>query len=125
MQRQVNLQFLVIGKEGVGKSQLISSLTGKDAESSNLKGSTVSRESYNNGRFTFVDTPGIFFDSDSETTKIAISSMQKNDSILLVARATNIDEDLEYLLPLIKKQERSINNNKLGQNKFNKCCNCT
>ena len=41
------LQFTVIGKEGVGKSQLISSLTGKYAESSNLKGSTVSKESYN------------------------------------------------------------------------------
>lgn len=108
MQCQDNLKFLVIGKEGVGKSQLISSLTGKDAESSNLKGSTVSRESYNNGRFTFVDTPGILFDSDSETTKITISSMQKNDSILLVARATNIDEDLDYLLPLIKNKKGVI-----------------
>ena len=37
------LQFAVIGKEGVGKSQLISSLTGKYAESSNLRGSTVSK----------------------------------------------------------------------------------
>ena len=98
-------QFVVIGKEGVGKSQLISSLTGKYAESSNLKGSTVSRESYNNGRFTFVDTPGIVFDSDSETTKIAISSMQGDDIILLVARATSIDEDLKYFFPLIKNKK--------------------
>ena len=108
MQSHEDFQFLVIGKEGVGKSQLISSLTGKDAESSNLKGSTVSRESYNNGRFTFVDTPGIVFDSDSETTKIAISSMRKNSSILLVARATNIDEDLEYLFPLVKNKKGVI-----------------
>ena len=69
MQSHGDFKFLVIGKEGVGKSQLISSLTGKDTESSNLKGSTVSRESYNNGRFTFIDTPGIVFDSDSETTR--------------------------------------------------------
>ncbi len=101
-------QFVVIGKEGVGKSELISSLTGKDAESSNLKGSTVSRESYNNGRFTFVDTPGIIFDSDSETTKIAISSMKGDDTILLVARATSIDEDLEYFFPLIKNKKGAI-----------------
>ena len=40
-------KIIVIGKEGVGKSQLISSLTGKYAESSNFKGSTVSKESYN------------------------------------------------------------------------------
>ena len=65
----------VIGKEGVGKSQLISSLTGKNAESSNFKGSTISEESYNSDKFSFVDTPGIVFDSDSETTKIAISSI--------------------------------------------------
>ena len=108
MQSQDNLQFIVIGKEGVGKSQLISSLTGKNAESSNLKGSTVSMESYHNGRFTFVDTPGIVFDSDSETTKIAISSMRKSDSILLVARATSIDEDLEYLFPLVKNKKGAI-----------------
>ena len=108
MLSQENIQFLAIGKEGVGKSQLISSLTGKDAESSNLKGSTVSSKSYHNGRFTFIDTPGIIFDSDSETTKIAISSMQKNDSILLVARATNIDEDLEYLFPLVKNKKGVI-----------------
>ena len=101
-------QFVVIGKEGVGKSQLISSLTGKYAESSNLRGSTISLESYNNDRFSFVDTPGIVFDSDSETTKIAISSMKENDTLLLVARATSIDDDLEYFLPFIKNKKGLI-----------------
>ena len=108
MQSQNTPQFLVIGKEGVGKSQLISSLTEKYAESSNLIGSTVSQKFYKNDRFRFVDTPGIVFDSDSETTKISISSMRKNDSILLVARATNIDEDLEYFFPLIKNKKGVI-----------------
>ena len=98
-------KIIVIGKEGVGKSQLISSLTGKDVESSNFKGSTVSKESYNNDRFSFVDTPGIVFDSDSETTKIAISSIRGDDSILLVVSATNIDDDIEYFLPLIKNKK--------------------
>ena len=101
-------KIIVIGKEGVGKSQLISSLTGKDAESSNFKGSTVSKESYNNDKFSFVDTPGIVFDSDSETTKIAISSIHGNDSILLVVSATNIDDDIEYFLPLIKNKKGMI-----------------
>ncbi len=103
-----NLQLIVIGKEGVGKSQLISSLTGKDAESGSLKDSTASSESYNDGRFAFVDTPGIVFDSDSETTNVAISSMQGNDSILLVVRATSIDEDLEYFFPLVKNKKGVI-----------------
>ena len=101
-------KIIVIGKEGVGKSQLISSLTGKDVESSNFKGSTVSKESYNNDRFSFVDTPGIVFDSDSETTKIAISSIRGDDSILLVVSATNIDDDIEYFLPLIKNKKGMI-----------------
>ena len=101
-------KIIVIGKEGVGKSQLISSLTGKYAESSNFKGSTVSKESYNNDKFSFIDTPGIVFDSDSETTKIAISSIHGNDSILLVVSAANIDDDIEYFLPLIKNKKGMI-----------------
>ena len=101
-------KIIVIGKEGVGKSQLISSLTGKYVESSNFKGSTVSKKSYNNDNFSFTDTPGIVFDSDSETTRIAISSIHGNDSILLVVSAANIDEDIEYFLPLIKNKKGMI-----------------
>ena len=101
-------KIIVIGKEGVGKSQLISSLTGKNVESSNFKGSTVSKESYNNDRFSFVDTPGIVFESDSETTKIAISSIRGDDSVSLVVSATNIDDDIEYFLPLIKDKKGMI-----------------
>jgi len=100
--------FVTIGKEGVGKSQLISSLTGKDAQSSNLKGSTVSCEYYRKDKLVFVDTPGIVFDSDSETTKIAISSLKNHDLVLLVIRATNIDQDLDYLLPLVQDKKGVI-----------------
>ena len=108
LKRPLTPKIIVIGKEGVGKSQLISSLTGKSVESSNFKGSTISKESYNNDKFSFVDTPGIVFDSDSETTKIAISSIDGNDSILLVVNATNIDDDIEYFLPLIKNKKGMI-----------------
>ena len=65
-------KIIVIGKEGVGKSQLISSLTGKYAESSNFKGSTVSKESYNNDKFSFIDTPGIVFDQWEKIFNIVI-----------------------------------------------------
>ena len=34
--------------------------------------------------------------------------MHGNDTILLVARATNIDDDLEYFLPLIKNKKGVI-----------------
>ena len=45
LKRPSTPKIIVIGKEGVGKSQLISSLTGKSVESSNFKGSTISKES--------------------------------------------------------------------------------
>ena len=108
LKRPLTPKIIVVGKEGVGKSQLISSLTGKNVESSNFKGSTISKESYNSDKFSFVDTPGIVFDSDSETTKIAISSIHGSDSILLVVNATNIDDDIEYFVPLIKNKKGMI-----------------
>lgn len=108
MIRQDHYHFIVIGKEGVGKSQLISSLTDKDALSSNLKGSTVSCEYYTKDNLVFIDTPGIVFDSDSETTKIAISSLKNHDLVLVVIRATNIDQDLGYFLPLVQDKKGVI-----------------
>ena len=95
------LQFTVI-EEGVGKSQLISRLQ------ESMQKVVILEVLFQKNRTTkidsFIDTPGIVFDSDSETTKIAISSMEENDAMLLVARATNIDDDLEYFLPLIKNK---------------------
>ncbi len=51
--------FTVVGKESVGKSQLIASLTGAFPSVENLPGSTVSVQRYRGETFTLIDTPGI------------------------------------------------------------------
>ncbi len=93
--------ILIIGKENTGKSQLIAALTGKSAYSSNFRGSTVSCESYPGTGVTFVDTPGILYRSDAATTRIALAQLDSHDTVLLVIKATHVDEDLADLLPLI------------------------
>ncbi len=93
--------IVIIGKENTGKSQLIAALTGKFAYSSNFRGSTVSCENYAGDGITFVDTPGILYRSDAATTRIALAQLSSNDTVLLVVKATHIDEDLADLLPLV------------------------
>ncbi len=92
---------VVIGKENTGKSQLIASLTGKSAYSDNFRGSTIACETYESEAYTFIDTPGILYRSDTVTTKQALRQLQENDTVLLVVKATDVDRDLADLLPLV------------------------
>ncbi len=93
--------IVVIGKESTGKSQLIASLTGETAHSANFRGSTVTCDTYQSEAYTFIDTPGILYRSDSVTTKKALRQLQENDTVLLVVKATDVDRDLAELLPLL------------------------
>lgn len=94
--------ILVIGDESVGKSALIASLTGRAAYSSNFRGSTVSVQTYQGDRADFVDTPGILFRSDSETTRLALAELQQpHGQVLVVVKATHLDQDLRHMLPLV------------------------
>jgi len=92
---------VVVGKESVGKSQLISSVTKTPAGESNFRGSTVTVQSYQAGEWTYIDTPGILRQSDTETTRLAIASLNQNDTVLLVVQATTLDDDLREMLPLV------------------------
>ncbi|WP_009546396.1 nucleoside recognition domain-containing protein [Crocosphaera subtropica] len=92
---------VVIGKENTGKSQLIASLTGKSAYSDNFRGSTIACETYQSEAYSFIDTPGILYRSDSLTTRQALRQLQENDTVLLVVKATDVDRDLADLLPLV------------------------
>jgi small GTP-binding protein len=103
-----NFCVLVAGKESVGKSQLISKLTGRNAQSSNFRGTTVSCDVYDGCGFSFVDTPGIVRQSDSATTKTALARLKEEDLVLLVVQATHIDQDLDDLLPLVGKKRGVI-----------------
>jgi ferrous iron transport protein B len=95
--------IVVIGKESVGKSRLIHSLTGKYAYSANFRGATVACECYEcaDGQI-FVDTPGIFRQSDGESARLVLDELRKNEIVLLVAQATHLEEDLRDLLPLAR-----------------------
>ncbi|NJR51972.1 MAG: ferrous iron transporter B, partial [Leptolyngbyaceae cyanobacterium CSU_1_3] len=92
---------IVIGKENTGKSQLIAALTGCSPYSTNFRGSTIACETYAGDGATFVDTPGILYRSDTATTRVALEQLQSHDTVLLVVKATHVDEDLADLLPLV------------------------
>src|SRR6185295_138904 len=96
---------VAVGKESVGKSQLIAALTGGSAASSNFRGTTVSCDVYRGADFAFVDTPGIFRDSDTTTTRTTLTRLQHSDTVLLVVQATHLDDDLAELLPLVRDKK--------------------
>ncbi|TWT96590.1 GTPase [Neorhodopirellula pilleata] len=100
--------IVVIGKESVGKSQLLSSLTGRSAGESNFRGSTVSVQRYRYGETTLVDTPGILRQSDTDTTRRTLDALQEHDQVLLVVQATQLDSDLAEMLPLVAGKRGAI-----------------
>lgn len=95
-------QYVLIGKESSGKSQLVSALTGGSAHASNVRGSTVSNDHYKGNGLLLVDTPGILRQSDTLTTRTALRELDHSDAVLLVVQATYLDDDLADLLPLVQ-----------------------
>ncbi|MFP9062580.1 nucleoside recognition domain-containing protein [Natrialbaceae archaeon A-chndr2] len=93
---------VVVGKESVGKSELVSSLTGDRPTSGNFRGTTVRSERYTTDQYEFIDTPGIVLDQDTEATRDALSQLTDDETVLLVVPATDVDDDLEDLLPLVE-----------------------
>jgi len=101
--------FVVVGKESVGKSQLIASLTGASPGIENFRGSTVSVQRYAAAdERVFIDTPGILRSSDTETTRLAFEALDENDVVLLVVKATHLDDDLADMLPLVQGKRGAI-----------------
>ena len=94
--------IVLIGKESVGKSQLIRSLTGKAAQSERVRGTTTSVQTYETDAYKFVDTPGIFLKADTMTSRMAMEQISENRCIGLIVSAAGIDRDLEDLLPLVE-----------------------
>ena len=92
---------VIVGKESTGKSELAAALTGRSPTSTNIRGSTIACETYQTRNDVFIDTPGILFRTDTITTRTALEQLQTHDRILLVVKATHIDDDLADLLPLV------------------------
>ncbi len=102
------LPVVVIGKESAGKSQLVAALTGRSPRSSNFRGSTLACETYEGPTHTFIDTPGIVRQSDSQTTALALARLADGERVLLVVQATHLDDDLADLLPLAAGKQGAI-----------------
>ncbi|MEM8545066.1 MAG: nucleoside recognition domain-containing protein [Cyanobacteria bacterium P01_H01_bin.119] len=92
---------VLIGKESTGKSALAAAITGRSPGSSNIQGSTIDCETYQSRENALIDTPGILFHSDTAATRTALAQLQAHDRVLLVVKATHIDDDLADLLPLV------------------------
>ncbi|MEM8615224.1 MAG: GTPase, partial [Cyanobacteria bacterium P01_H01_bin.105] len=93
--------IVLIGKESTGKSALAAALTGQCPTSTNIQGSTISCDRYRLGNNLLIDTPGILFRSDTVTTRAALVQLHTHDTIVLLVKATHIDDDLADLLPLV------------------------
>ncbi len=99
---------VVLGQESVGKSSLLSSLTGRFAESSALAGTTLHCERYPDVDWDWVDTPGIITGSDAATVQDSLAQLKSAESVLLVLRAYRAREELTSLLPLLGSRDIAI-----------------
>lgn len=67
--------LVVLGLESVRKTPLIGSLTGVIPSPENFRGSTLACERYADGGLCWMDTPGIFRESETETTRTTMASL--------------------------------------------------
>ncbi|MXZ46478.1 MAG: ferrous iron transporter B [Chloroflexi bacterium] len=99
---------LLLGRESVGKSALARALTGQPARNVHFRGTTVPCGEYTTPGRVFVDTPGLHRASDADTVRLTLEALQEADEVLLVASATQLDEDLDLLLPLVQGRRASV-----------------
>lgn len=93
----------LIGAESSGKSTLVAALAHAVARPENIPGSTLTVERYPGRDRTWLDTPGILHDADTATTRTTLDLLERDGDlhVLLVLRATHLDEELAALLPLV------------------------
>ena len=96
------------GLESVGKSSLLSALTGCAAESAALTGTTLYCEHYPDASWEWVDTPGLVTGSDASALKEALPSIESAETVLLVLRAHRAVEELTTLLPILDSQKVAV-----------------
>ena len=99
---------LLLGRASVGKSALVRAITGQPERSVNFRGTAVPCSEYTTSDRVFVDTPGLHRASDADTIRLTLEALEDADEVLLVASATQLDEDLDLLLPLVQGRRASI-----------------
>ena len=99
---------VVAGLESVGKSSLLSALTGRVAESAAMTGTTLYCEHYKDASWEWVDTPGLVTGSDALALKEALPSIESTETVLLVLRAHRAAEELTSLLPILNSKKVAV-----------------
>jgi ferrous iron transport protein B len=102
MGRTPTQSIMLVGRENVGKTQLVSQLTGRTAIPGNFRGSTISIDRYRDNDREWVDSPGIVRSSDTETTAVAVRALGDADTVVLVAQATSLQDDLQEMWSLVQ-----------------------
>ncbi|MBP83580.1 MAG: GTP-binding protein [Verrucomicrobiales bacterium] len=97
-----NKQILSLGLESVGKTQLLSRLSGRFATPENFRGSTLACNSYTDNDISWVDSPGIYRDSETETASATREALSKSVQVMLVVRADRALDQLQLLLPMVE-----------------------
>jgi len=93
--------IVLAGFESAGKTTLFRLLTGDaTGHEANFRGSTVTCRTYpsKDGQCEIIDTPGMRLKADTETTRLALEKVHASDTILLVVRGTNLQQEIEGLL---------------------------
>jgi len=101
-------RFLVVGRESVGKSELVGSLAGRPGAGSNWAGSTDALTVVSTPEAVLVDTPGIFRSSDTASTRSTLQALGEHSAVLAVVQGTRIDDDLSLLLPLVRGRRGAV-----------------
>ncbi len=99
---------VVLGLESVGKSSLLSALTGRFAESSELAGTTLRCERYPDEAWDWFDTPGIVADSDAATVRDALLALESAETVLVLLRAHRAREEWSNLRPMLGSRKVAI-----------------
>lgn len=100
--------FLLFGNPNVGKSVIFSKLTGKDVQTANYTGTTVSFTRGTMQLFSdeaeLIDVPGIYSLSvESVAEQVAVDFLERGaDAIIFVLDATNIEQSLHLAYDLMK-----------------------
>ncbi|MBK5016725.1 nucleoside recognition domain-containing protein [Pantoea sp. S62] len=101
----------LIGFESTGKSSLFNLLTRSSvSDERNFRGSSIicREKSLENGQVKLIDTPGIRYKSDNATTELALSALQRSDTVVVVMRATDAFSEWEKLTPLLQRSHQKL-----------------
>ena len=95
-----NSNWILSGKEYVGKTQLAAPLAGGPNADSNFRGATLGCDPCRVDGRELIEAPDLAPSSDVDATRPALERVRGSDTMLLIARGTEPDVDLADPKPL-------------------------